>query len=243
MKYLINLSYNGNEFYGYQIQKNKITVEGELEKSLSKILNSNINTLASSRTDRKVHALNQFCTFEYEKKIDLKKLTKSLNSIINEGIHIKSIKKAKNDFNIRYDVVKKTYIYKINMGEYNPIEKDYIYQYCKKIDKELIDKFINIVSGEHNFRSFTSDKDNSNYVRDIKISYKISNKILYLQFESNGFLRYMIRNIVGLLIDINDGKKNINDINKIFKQENRESLGKAIDGCGLYLINIQFKCS
>lgn len=241
MKYLINLSYNGNNFYGYQIQKNKITVEGELEKCLSKILNTNVNTLASSRTDKNVHALNQFCTFEIDKNIDTKKLLKSLNSIINDGIYIKRIKKVKDDFNVRYDVIKKTYIYKINMGEYNPIDKDYVYQYCKKIDKSLIENFINKISGEHNFRSFTSDKENNNYVRNVKLSYKISKKILYLKFESSGFLRYMIRNIVGLLIDINDGKKSIEDIDTIFKDENRESLGRTIDGNGLYLMNIEFK--
>lgn len=241
MKYLINLSYNGNYFYGYQIQKNKITVEGELEKCLSKILNTNVNTLASSRTDKNVHALNQFCTFEIDKNIDTKKLLKSLNSIINDGIYIKRIKKVKDDFNVRYDVIKKTYIYKINMGEYNPIDKDYVYQYCKKIDKSLIENFINKISGEHNFRSFTSDKENNNYVRNVKLSYKISKKILYLKFESSGFLRYMIRNIVGLLIDINDGKKSIEDIDTIFKDENRESLGRTIDGNGLYLMNIEFK--
>ena len=97
------------------------------------------------------------------------------------------------------------------------------------------------MNGEHNFKSFTSDKNNSNYVRNIKISYKINKKILYLKFESSGFLRYMIRNIVGLLIDICDNKKNINDIDKIFESKNRCSLGECINGCGLYLENIKFK--
>jgi len=241
MKYLINLSYNGNKFYGYQIQSDKETVEGELEKCLSKILNTKINTIASSRTDAKVHALNQYCTFDYDKKIDLNKLKHSLNSIINDNIYIKKIKKVNENFNIRYDVIKKSYIYKINIGEYSPIEKDYVYQYNKKIDKQLLDKFIFKMNGEHNFKSFTSDKNNSNYVRNIKISYKINKKILYLKFESSGFLRYMIRNIVGLLIDICDNKKNINDIDKIFESKNRCSLGECINGCGLYLENIKFK--
>ena len=92
MKYLINLTYNGNKFYGYQIQKDKETIEGELEKSLSKILNRNINTIGSSRTDAGIHALNQYCTFEYDKKLDLNKLKHSLNSIIDDNIYIKKIK-------------------------------------------------------------------------------------------------------------------------------------------------------
>ena len=241
MKYLINLKYNGSMFYGYQIQNNKVTVEGELEKCLSQILNTKINTIASSRTDKNVHALNQYCTFEYDKQLDLNRLCHSLNSIINEYIYIKKITKVKDDFNVRYNVVKKSYIYKLNMGEYNPIDKDYIYQYNKMISTELLNEFISKLSGEHNFKSFTSDKDNSNYVRNIKLSYKINKNILYMKFESTGFLRYMIRNIMGLLIEINEGKKTISDINKIFLLENRIYAGICLDGCGLYLENIKFK--
>ncbi len=241
MKYLINLTYNGSAFYGYQIQKKELTIEGELEKSISKILNTNINTIASSRTDKSVHAINQFCTFEINRKINIKKFTYALNSIINKNIYIKKIKRVDDLFNVRHDVIKKTYVYKINMGTYNPIEKDYVYQYCKKINKVLLNEFISSVSGEHNFKSFTSDKDNSNYIRNINLSYKINKNILYLKFESSGFLRYMIRNIVGLLIDINDNKKNINNIEKIFKDEKRTSLGTCTPGCGLYLENIEFK--
>ena len=163
-----------------------------------------------------MHAVNQYCHFDYDKRINLKKLTHGINSLINDGVYIKKINKVNDEFHARYDVKEKEYIYKINMGEYNPIEKDYVYQYNKNIKKELIDKFISIMNGEHNFRSFTSDKDKESYIRTINIDYKIHNKVLYLRFRSSGFLRYMIRNIVGLLIDINDNKKSLDDIKYIF---------------------------
>lgn len=127
------------------------------------------------------------------------------------------------------------------MGEYNPIEIEYVNQYNKSINEGMLKEFIDKVSGEHNFRSFTSDKDNNNYVRDIKISYYIDGDILYLVFNSKGFLRYMIRNIVGLLLDVNDGKKNICDIDLIFESKNRCSLLRCASGCGLYLNKIEFK--
>ncbi|MBQ7790121.1 MAG: tRNA pseudouridine(38-40) synthase TruA [Bacilli bacterium] len=240
MRYLINLSYDGSKFYGYQIQKNKDTVEGEIERVLSKILNTKINTIASSRTDRGVHSKNQYCHFDYDKKLDVNKLCHSINSLINKSIYVKKIVKVNDDFHARYSVYKKEYIYKINIGEYNPIEKDYVFQYNKSIDKKLLQEFCDIMSGKHNFRSFTSDKDRTDYERDVKISYKINNKILYLKFESSGFLRYMIRNIVGLLIEINDGKKSINDIDKIFKSLDRCSLGRGANSEGLYLNKIEF---
>ena len=99
MRYLINLSYNGSLFYGYQIQNNKITVEGEIEKTLSKILNTNINTIAASRTDKGVHAINQYCHFDYDKRINLKKEF-ILNAILDTGKY-KKLKKDKN-FSIPY---------------------------------------------------------------------------------------------------------------------------------------------
>lgn len=241
MKYLINLSYNGSKYYGYQIQKNKDTVEGELEKVLSKIFNRSINTIASSRTDKGVHALNQYCTFEVDEEVNTKKLFKSVNSLLSDNIYVKSIKKIDDSFNVRHDVKTKEYIYKINMGEYNPIESEYTLQYCKNIDKELLDIFINQFKGEHNYRSFTSDKDNGNYIRNVIIDYKISKKVLYLRFESSGFLRYMIRNIVGLLLDINDSKKSICDIEDIFNKMDRTSLGRCASPVGLYLNRIDFE--
>ena len=240
MRYLINLKYNGSLFYGYQIQNNNLTVEGEVEKVLSKILNTKINTVAASRTDRGVHAVNQYCHFDYDKNINLKDLVHSMNSMINDGIYIKSIKKVSDDFHARYNVLNKEYIYKINMGEYNPIEKDYVLQYCKSIKKDLLDRFVSTMSGKHNFKSFTSDKDAKNYERDLTMDYKISNKVLTLRFYSSGFLRYMIRNIVGLLLEINDGKKSIEDIKYIFDSKNRCSLGKVASGCGLYLNKVEY---
>lgn len=240
MKYLINLSYNGSKYYGYQIQKNKDTVEGEIEKVLSKIFNTNINTIGASRTDKGVHALNQYCTFEVTMDLNSKKLLHSLNSLLSENVYVKSIRKVNDNFNVRYDVKRKEYIYKINMGEYNPIESEYVYQYCKNIDKELLDIFINQFKGEHNYRSFTSDKDNGSYIRNVIIDYKISKKVLYLRFESSGFLRYMIRNIVGLLLDINDSKKSICDIEDIFSKKDRTSLGRCASPVGLYLSKIEY---
>lgn len=240
MRYLINMSYDGSKYYGYQIQKNKFTVEGEIERVLSKILNTKINSVGSSRTDRGVHGINQYCHFDIDKKLDLKKFTHAMNGLIDKSIYIKKISLVNDDFHARYSVYKKEYFYKINLGEYNPIEKDYVYQYNKSISKDLLDKFCSIMSGKHNFRSFTSDKDNTNYERDVLISYKIDKKILYLKFESSGFLRYMIRNIVGLLLDINDNKKSFDDINYIFESRDRCSCGRRANPEGLYLNKIEF---
>ncbi len=241
MKYLVELTYDGSKFYGFQKQNNKETVQGNIESVLSKILNENIKTTGASRTDRGVHAYSQFISFETSKDIDRNKLLNSLNKLINESIYIKNITIVNDDFSPRYNVLMKEYVYKINVGEYNPIEKDYVYQYSKKINISLLKKAVKKLKGKHNFKSFTSDTEKDNYEREIKdIKVIKENNYVYIFIQAKSFLRYMIRNIVGLLLDINEGKKSINDINFIFKSEDRKVLGKCAPACRLYLNKIKY---
>ena len=240
MSYLIKIAYDGSKFFGFQRLNDEVTVQKTLEEALTKINKQTVVIKGAGRTDRGVHANGQCVSFKLDVDINEIGLKRALNSLVKPYIYVRDVKVVEEDFHARFSVKKKTYIYKINLGEYNPIEKDYVFQYCKNIDKKLLDEFVSLMSGLHNFRSFTSDKDNSSYERDVRISYKIQNKILYLKFESSGFLRYMIRNIVGLLLDINDGKKNISDIPLIFKSCDRCSCGKTASGVGLYLNKIEF---
>ena len=114
MRYLMNITYDGSKFYGYQVQKNEKTIEGELEKTVSKIFNESINIIGTSRTDKGVHAINQYCHFDSDKKINIDRLKHSINSLIDESIYIKDIKVVSNEFHSRYNCIKKEYIYKIN---------------------------------------------------------------------------------------------------------------------------------
>lgn len=243
MKYLINLSYNGSKYYGYQIQKNKDTVEGELEKVLSKIFNRSINTIGASRTDRGVHAINQYCTFEVDESINTKKLLHSVNSLLSDYIHVKSIKKVNEEFNVRHDVKRKEYIYKINMGEYNPLEKDYVYQYNKRLDLVEMERALKYLEGEHDFKSFSkADDEKEDYVRTI-IQTNIIREIkdvnhFTISFLGTGFLRYQVRNMVGLLIEIGEGKRKSEDILEILEAKDRRKAGITAPGEGLYLKDV-----
>lgn len=240
MKYLLNLSYDGRKFYGFQSQKDKNTICDELERVLSKIFNIEIKVIGASRTDKGVHAYNQYAHFE-AKEIDLKKLKHSINSLINKSIYIKKIIKVNDDFSARYNVKSKEYLYKINIGEYNPIEKDYVFQYNKKINITLLKKACKLIKGKHNFKSFTSDNTKENYIRTIDyIKIKKNNNYVYVYVKAKGFLRYMIRIILGLLIEINEGKKKISDINDIFKSEDRRVNASTISAVGLYLNKIKY---
>ena len=235
MRYKLVLSYDGSKFYGSQSQKDKITVLGELNKILSMLCNSNIQVIGCSRTDRGVHANYFVVHFDTLVKFDIEKVNKSLNKLLKPYIFINEITEVSEEFHARYSVKSKKYVYKINMGEYNPCMYDYVLQYNKKIDEKLLKKTINVLNGEHNFKSFTSDKNANSYIRNIKISYEFQNDECLLYFESSGFLRYMIRNIVGLILDINDGVKSENDIKKIIESCDRCMVGKPALSNGLYL--------
>mgnify|MGYP002627205680 CR=1 FL=1 len=242
MKYLIELTYDGSKFYGFQKQNNKETVQGNVESVISRILNEKIKTTGASRTDKGVHAYSQFMSFDTNKIKDKYKFKNSLNKLLDTSIYIKDIKEVEDDFSPRFNVVMKEYVYKINIGEYNPIEKDYVYQYNKNINISLMKKAIKKIKGKHNFRSFTSDTEKDDYIREIKdIKIIKEDNYIYIFIKAKSFLRYMIRNIVGLLIDINEGIKRLDDIDNIFKSENRSSCGRCIDACGLYLNKIYYK--
>ena len=137
MRYLLNFKYSGTYFHGYSIQNDKKTVEGEIEKALLNRFNKNIKIVGCSRTDSKVHSLDHYAHFDIDEDLELEKLKKYLNDFLNGEIYIKNISKVNKDFHARYNVKKKTYVYKINVGEFNPIEKDIVYQYCKELNIEF----------------------------------------------------------------------------------------------------------
>ena len=242
MRYLINFSYDGSNFFGYQKQVDKRTVQGELEKVLFKLANKKISVSASGRTDALVHALNQYAHFDLDINITSEKLKKALNSILPSDIYIKKVEEVTCDFHARFNVKAKEYIYKINVDEYNPIERNYIYQYNKELDIEKMRKEIIFFEGVHNFKSFTkSNSEIDDYEREIyETRIDVIDNIVTIYFKGNGFLRYMVRNMVGCLIEVGQGKRDIKDILNILELKDRTKAGMIAPACGLYLMNVYY---
>lgn len=244
MRYLITFSYDGTLFSGYQKQPKERTVQTELEKALKEINGGKkVDVHASGRTDARVHALNQKAHFDLETKITTEKLVKGLNSLLPKDIYIKTAIEVQEDFHARFSAIGKEYIYIINMGEYNPIERNYVYQYNKKLDVVEMERAMKYLEGEHNFKSFTkTDEEKDDFVRTISQTNltrdsKDLNKIT-LSFVGTGFLRYMVRNMVGTLISVGEGKIKSEEIIDILKKEDRKCAGKTASGEGLYLKNV-----
>lgn len=244
MRYLITISYDGTLFSGYQKQPKERTVQAELEKALKEINGGKkVDVHASGRTDAGVHALNQKVHFDLETKITTDKLVKGLNSLLVEDIYVKNAIEVSDNFHARFSAIGKEYIYKLNMGDYNPIERNYVCQYNKKLDVVEMERAMKYLEGEHNFKSFTkTDDEKDDYVRTISQTSLIRdskdlNKITFT-FVGTGFLRYMVRNIVGTLIEVGEGKIKSEEIINILKKEDRRVAGKTASPEGLYLKNV-----
>lgn len=241
MRYLCEISYDGYLFYGFQKQKDKRTVCSLVEEVLSKVLNENILITGASRTDRGVHANSFYFHFDCEKVLDTEKLKVSLNKLISNDIYFKNITIVNEDFHARYSVKSKEYLYVINMGEYNPTRRNYELEYNKKINIKLLKKASKYLVGEHDFKSFTSDSMGKNTVRRVNyIKFKKNKELLIISIEANGFLKYMIRNIIGLFLEINENKKTPIMTKEILESKDRTKLGIKAPSSGLYLNKIKY---
>ncbi len=243
MRFLITFTYDGSEYSGYQKQPKVKTVQSEIEKVLKKITNTKVEIHASGRTDAKVHALNQKAHFDLDTKMTSTNIQNALNSLLPASIYIKNVENVTNTFHARFNVKAKEYIYKINMGEYDPIERKYVYQHNKKLDFVEMQRALKFLEGTHSFKSFTkTNEEKDNYVRtivntNISRDLKTVNKIT-ISILGTGFMRYMVRNIVGTLIDIGEGKLKSEDIINILKAEDRKIAGKTAAPEGLYLKDV-----
>ncbi len=245
MRYLMTFSYDGSKYQGYQKQPKVRTIQEEIEKALYKIAgNKKVFIHASGRTDSGVHAMNQKAHFDLDSKMETERLKYSLNSMIPNDIFVKNVIEVKNDFHARFDVKTKEYIYKLNMGEYNPIEKDYICQWCKDLDIREMARALKYLEGTHDFKSFTKADEKENFVRTIIRTNLLRDREdknqITLVFIGTGFMRYQVRNMVGTLIEIGEGKKKSTDMIDILQAKDRRKAGITAPPSGLYLKNIDY---
>ncbi len=244
MRYLIKFSYDGTNFHGFESQPNYRTIEDELNKALAYI-NNGIDTklVASGRTDKGVHALGQIAHVDITVSITKEKLKRALNSLLPNDIHVIEVKSVANDFHARYMAKEKIYQYKLNMGEYNPIQRNYVYQFSHELDVLKMNKAIKYFIGKHDFRAFTETKEKrNNYEREIiEATIEEDSDILTFTFRGTGFIKYQVRNMVGLLIQIGLGKMDIEMVPKIIEGKTRSVGYRTAHPEGLYLVKVIYK--
>ncbi len=236
----LTISYHGKYFSGWQVQNTGvITIQEEVEKAFSRLLNEDIKITGSGRTDAGVHAIAQIANFHTENdKIPLTAFVFGINRILPRGIAILNAKEVNNKFNARKSAKKKTYIYQIyNDKIISPLDDDFYYLFKYKLDFNKMKKASEYFIGEHDFASFAAAKNSTRTtIRTIyDIKWNTDDKKIFFEITGNGFLMKMVRNIIGTLIEIGNNKKSVNSINDILKSKNRDFAGATAPAKGLFL--------
>ncbi len=237
------LSYDGSEFSGWQVQPGLRTVQDTIERTLDTILKNKTRILAAGRTDAGVHAFGQVATFLTESMIPEDALLRAANSMLPADVSVISVQEAGLDFHPRYSARSKTYIYAVNMSPVkNPLLSRYALHMKHQLDIKAMESAAQLFLGEHDFASFMGvGTPVKSTVRNIKESeIFISGDMLYYAIKGNGFLRHMVRNIVGTLLEVGKGKTDFSDIKRIIDSRNRAEAGPTAPPQGLYLVSVEY---
>lgn len=245
MRLLCQVSYKGTNYQGWQKQIDTPTVQGTIEKVLSQILNTEINIYASGRTDAGVHAQKQYFHFDVEKDVDIDRLRYSANCLLPKDIFINAIQKVADDFHARYSAKGKTYTYLIRFGERNAFNFEYEANVPYDVDINLLSKVLKQFEGTHDFKDFTSkEEDDDKFVRTI-FSVETrhipeANQFL-ITFNGNGFMRYMIRDMVGAALAVSAHKEKEDFISyHLSDKKEREIISYKAPAEGLYLVDVNY---
>lgn len=243
MRVLAVVQYDGTNYSGWQIQPSALSIQETIEKSFKQITSREIKIYGSGRTDTGVHAKGQTFHFDIDDSIDLEKLRYSLNSVLPKDIRLLSFKIVGDDFHARHSVVSKTYQYILNLGEEDVFSNKYEQIFRKSLNIELMNDAGKLFEGTHCFQNFTTkEEDQDNFVRTINyinIEHTKTNRLI-LTFNGDGFMRYMIRFIVGTLIQVGLGKLTNEDVQYLINKEERLPVSYKAESKGLTLLEVQY---
>ena len=242
MRYFIEFSYCGKNYFGYQIQPREISVQEELEKALSTLLRQEIKTTGAGRTDTGVHAKKMFAHFDTDIKPD-QNLVYKLNSFLPDDISVKRIFEVKDDFHARFNATYRTYEYYIS-SEKNPFTQDSSWQmWRRKLDIDQMNEACKILFEYEDFTSFAKlHTDNkTNNCRIYKAIWEQNGAELKFTISADRFLRNMVRAIVGTMVEIGNGKIKPEDLRKIIEKKDRNSAGTSAPPQGLFLVDVGYQ--
>jgi tRNA pseudouridine38-40 synthase len=235
---MCRISYDGSTYNGYQKQPNKNTVQDALEDALNKSLKETIVIHSSGRTDKGVHAYNQVIHFDTSSSIPAANLAKVINSYLPDSIYVKEAFDIPETMHSRFDVLSKEYVYRINKVEYDVIMRQYEW-YPGLFDTSRFKDELKSIIGTHDFTSLTKTND-LNHVRSIyDVTFVENNKYLYVYIKGNGFLRYMVRNIIASAMKVAKKETNLSLLGIIHKKDNTLIKDIAPAG-GLYLNKVEY---
>ena len=242
--YKLIIEYDGSRYHGWQRQKEDRSIQGEIEKTLKTITTRDVTLIGSGRTDAGVHARGQTANFKCNTRLGPEDLMNGLNHLLEDDIVIKGCKPVSADFHARYDAKSKVYHYQIlNRALPAAIGRQYCWFIRKALNNEAMRAAIAHIIGSHDFKAFEgSGSPRQNTTRHI-YSAELSEQdggLLVFQIEAEGFLRYMVRNIVGTLVDVGFEKLKPHDFKRILDAKDRSQASATAPAHGLTLIKVNY---
>lgn len=238
------ISYDGTGYFGWQRQVNKPTIQGKIEEKIRIMVGKSVSLIASGRTDAGVHALRQVANFRVSSTITPSIFLRGLNSLLPDSIIIREAEYVPIDFHARFNAKSKVYEYRIyNEKLQSPFLRHYAWHISRVLDLQAMEECLKVIEGAHDFSSFCSAGDGKiDPVRNmIQAKLKIQNdNLLSFHFEANGFLRHMVRHIMGAMVKVGLGEISIARFTEILESKDQQHVGAKAPPGGLYLRDVRY---
>ena len=234
---LLEIEYDGTNYFGWQYQPKKKTIQGSIEIALKKLLQEPVNLNGASRTDTGVSALGQIANFHTNSRISVQKIQTALNSLLPRDIYIKKAYSVHLLFHARFDAKSKLYRYRIIFGR-SPLHQRFAWELKYHLDLSKMERTTQLFLGQRDYNPFCSVKNENGVANITKINF-IKNDDLIIEIEANRFLYKMVRRIIGSLVDIGRGKIIKNEIVKSLLGKKHHPFLVA-PAAGLVLVNVTY---
>lgn len=240
----LTIEYDGTAYRGWQRQKEGRSIQSEIEIALSRMTRQQIVLTGAGRTDAGVHALGQVANFVCDTRLSVESIQKGLNSLLPDDIVIIGCQSVPDDFHARYRAKRKTYRYRIlNRPLPSAIGRQYAWHIRQPLNVEAMKRSLACLAGSHDFKSFEgAGSPRSSTVRTV-FEARLDDQgcgALVFEITADGFLRFMVRNIVGTLVQVGLGKLSDEDFGRILRIKDRRSAGITAPARGLVLVGVEY---
>ena len=242
MRYFIELSYNGKNYHGWQIQPDEISIQETIEKALSLLLKEAIQVVGCGRTDTGVHASQFFLHFDCQTPIDKEKLKFKLNSYLPQDIVIFQVISVVDDAHARFQALSRSYQYRVSLGK-NVFQRDLSLEvFHNSLDADLMNKAAKTLLEYTDFKCFSKTKTEvKTYQCVITEAYwEINGNQLVFHISANRFLRNMVRAIVGTLLQVGKGRMSLDEFKSVIESRDRNKAGTSVKAKGLFLTAVSY---
>jgi tRNA pseudouridine38-40 synthase len=238
------IEYDGTNYLGWQVQAKGLTIQGMIEEKLKHLTGGSVHLIGSGRTDAGAHAFGQVAHFKTRSEMDLRSIQRALNSLLPPDIAIKGIEETGEDFHARKQARSKVYEYRILNGAIrSAFLRGYAWHIPQKLDWEEVKRATQKLIGEHDFSSFRSTgTPTKTAIREVfRAEWKRgSDGLMQFEIEATGFLKQMVRAIVGTLVEVGKGKMGAGEFERILESKNRKEAGPTAPAHGLFLKEVKY---